>query len=74
MNIQLEGDYKISDNRVWLLHDGIEACYTLPSRRPRITLFHMGKRAQLTIGGFKTVTVSVTGPVEDVKKLRDAVL
>lgn len=49
--------------------------FRLPKGRPRVVMSRLGnRRAQLIVGGFTTTTVAVNGPVETIKKLREAVL
>lgn len=49
--------------------------FRLPKGRPRVVMSRLGnRRAQLIIGGFTTTTVTVNGPTETIRKLREAVL
>lgn len=65
----------VADNRVAVRAGHSVSIYTLPKGARRITLMALsGGRAQLILGGFKSTTVSVTGPTWAVEQLREAVL
>jgi hypothetical protein len=76
LTINLDGaDYTIDENRVTVRTGRVTSHYTLPRRRPRISIHEFEKgRGQLLIGGFTSVAVSVNGPLDAIRRLRDAVL
>lgn len=70
-----EVEHEINENRVTVWRGKTTSHFTLPRRRPRISVHEFEKgRGQLVIGGFSSITVSVVGPLETVRRLRDAVL
>lgn len=70
-----ETDYTVDENRITVTRGKTTSHYTLPRRRPRITVHEFDKgRGQLLVGGFSSIAVSVVGPLEVVRRLRDAVL
>lgn len=75
MNINLEDNYTVAGNRVTVEGETLSTTYTLPKGARRITVERLahGKR-RLILGGFKTVTVTVTGPSKVIDELKEAVL
>lgn len=52
-----------------------QTVYKLPTGRPVVGFMRLGGgRAQLKIGGFKTTTVVVNGPHDQIRKLYEEVL
>lgn len=75
MNLVITESDIVSDNRIIQERDGHTAYYTLPLHARRVVLYHHGGgRGQLVIGGFKTNTVSVAGPLSILRPLLEAVL
>ena len=86
MHIHLEGEtevdpdgtregYWTDGHRVAVRAGHSVSIYTLPKGNRRVTLTRLGNgRGQLVLGGFKAVTVTVTGPMATVATLREAVL
>jgi hypothetical protein len=76
MHINLmDNEFSISGRRVTLIQArGHESSYLIP-RGARVTLMPLRDGvAQLIVGGFKTVTVTVTGPASTVRALRDELI
>lgn len=71
MTIYLAGDYTIDGTRITLRTEFGEYRYILPKGARRVVL-QLGKQPKLMIGGFKSLTVSVVGPLEDLRTLADA--
>lgn len=70
-----ETGFWIDGNRITDRWSGNVAVYTLPKGCRRISLMRLGQgRSQLTLGGFKANTVTVTGPTKVIERLREAVL
>lgn len=84
MNITLETEVEpdsttegfwVDAHRVTVRAGNSESVYSLPKGCRRVTLSRLGNgRSQLVLGGFKSVTVAVTGPSPTISKLREAVL
>ena len=75
-NIDLtNADYTVDDNAVTVRRGKVTSHYRLPCKRARISVheFEQG-RGRLEIGGFNSIAVTVLGPLEVVRQLRDAVL
>jgi len=75
-NIDLtNADYDVDDSFITVRRGKATSHYRLPRKRPRITVheFEQG-RGRLEIGGFNAIAVTVLGPLEVVRRLRDAVL
>lgn len=69
------GQWHIDENRVTVISETCTTVFTLPKGQRRISLLRTGHgRGQLSIGGFKALTVTVVGPLAAVNRLRDAVL
>lgn len=65
----------IDGHRVTVRTDDSVSTYTLPKGSRRVTTMRIGdERSQLILGGFKSVTVTVTGPSSTIRALREAVL
>jgi hypothetical protein len=77
LNYQLDDVSKavsIEGRRVSMYDEKSETVLTLP-KGARVSILHLSThRARLTIGGFKSTTVSLTGTRQQIIKLRDAVL
>jgi len=75
-NIILEDSatWSISGRRVTVHRDHVESITTIP-RGAHITLWrYRNGLGRLTVGTLKTVQVAVNGPVDDLVRLRDALL
>jgi hypothetical protein len=68
-------DVTVDGNRITIEHKhGIDT-YVLPRTQRRVSIHYLSAgRHQLIIGGFGSVTVTVNGPAERIRKLREAVL
>ena len=66
---------KVDGNRITVEHDrGIDT-YILPRTQRRVSVHYLSAtRSQLVIGNFRQVAVTVNGPVNAIRKLREAVL
>lgn len=87
MNITLEGAEISSPNTTttagwWVDRERVNvrtadslSTFNLPKHNKRVVIYRHGNgRAQLALGGFKTTTVTITGPHAVIEKLREAVL
>lgn len=65
----------LNDNRLSVRTLAGITVYTLPRGARRIHLMWVGNgRAQLALGGFKSTTLTVTGPTREIERLREAIL
>ncbi len=65
-----KANHTISQNRVSVTTSLGETVWTLPKRATRVSVQSAGNgRKRLVIGGFKSVTVTVVGPVESIDQL-----
>ncbi len=63
-------NHTISQNRVSVTSSLGETVWTLPKRATRVSVQSASNgRKRLVIGGFKSVTVTVVGPVESIDQL-----
>lgn len=63
------------EHRVTVRAGNSTSTFTLPKGSRRVTVSRLGNgRSQLILGGFKSVTVAVTGPSPTISQLREAVL
>lgn len=79
MNITLDGDegvaWEIDENRVTTRSESTEAVYRLPKRSPRVVLTRTRDgRSRLLVGGFTRAAITVEGPTDAIRRLREAVL
>lgn len=76
MNIELvDGQmWEVDGNRLTVHSSRRVATYTLPKRCRRIVVEEFGEQARLSLGGFKSNTVTVTGPLSTIEQLREGVL
>lgn len=67
-------NHEVSRNRITTWTDTSSTVWTLPKKANRVSVQSAGRgRARLVIGGFKTITVSVVGPVDVIERLRNEV-
>jgi len=65
----------LDENKVTVRSELMLSVYSLPKGSRRVTMSRLGNgRQELILGGFKSITVAVTGPTEAIKRLREAVL
>lgn len=65
----------IDGNRVTERASNYEASFLLPKGCRRIELWRLGNgQARLSMGGFTSLTVTVTGPRSVIERLKEAVL
>lgn len=87
MNIDLSGAEISSPNTTttpgwWVDRERVNvrtrdslSTFNLPKHSKRTVLYRHGNgRSQLVLGGFKTATVTITGPAATIESLREAVL
>jgi hypothetical protein len=75
MNIHIDETAEIEGNRLTVTSDHTISVYNLPRGARRVTIMTLGpERSALTIGGFKSTTVVVSGPTDLIEKLREGVL
>lgn len=65
----------VDAHRVTVRAGNSVSTYALPKGSRRVTVSRLGNgRSQLILGGFKSVTVAVTGPSPTISQLRESVL
>lgn len=68
-------DYTIDGNQLTMRRGRATTHYRLPRARPVISVHeYESGRGQLNIGGFNSLAVTIVGPIQDIKTLRDGVL
>ncbi len=75
MNIKLDSyeSFDIHGRTVTVRSGPSESTYRIPSGA-RVSLRRDRTSATLLVGGFKSATVTVSGPIRDIERLRDSVL
>jgi len=65
----------VDDNRINIRQGKHLSTYTLPRGCRRVTLYRgVNNRSQLSAGGLKSITFSISGPDDVIAKLREAIL
>lgn len=74
MEINLnDGEVVVDGTRVTINSEKVSYSYKLPKGARRLTLYR-GANPTLTIGGFKSITCKVIGPLDVLEGLREALL